>query len=55
MTALRTILAIAWKDTRVRFSSRSELLIFLILPVAFTFILSGGGGARHSPGGAGEQ
>lgn len=37
------IKAIIIKDTRVRFSSRSELLFFLILPVIFTFILGGGG------------
>jgi ABC-2 type transport system permease protein len=42
MTALRKILAIAWKDTLVRFSSRSELLFFIVLPVVFIFILSGG-------------
>jgi ABC-2 type transport system permease protein len=38
------ILAIAWKDTLVRFSSKTELLFFLILPVLFTFLLSGVGG-----------
>lgn len=42
MTALRKIFAIAWKDTLVRFSSRTELLFFIILPVVFIFILSGG-------------
>ena len=39
---MRQIIAIAWKDTRLRFSSRSELLFFIILPVVFTLILSGG-------------
>lgn len=34
-------LAIIWKDALLRFSSRSELLFFIILPVIFTFILSG--------------
>ena len=42
MNALRKIIAIARKDTLVRFSSRSELLFFIILPVVFIFILSGG-------------
>jgi ABC-2 type transport system permease protein len=39
---MRKILTIIWKDTLLRFSSRSELLFFLILPVIFTFILAGG-------------
>ena len=39
---MRQIIAIAWKDTLIRFSSRSELLFFIILPVVFTLILSGG-------------
>ena len=38
---MRKIFAIAWKDTLVRFSSRSELLFFIVLPVVFTFVLSG--------------
>ena len=38
---MRQILAIAWKDTLVRFSSRSELLFFIILPIIFTLALSG--------------
>ena len=33
------IAAIAWKDTLLAFSSRSQLLFFIILPVIFTFIL----------------
>jgi ABC-2 type transport system permease protein len=33
------IVAIAWKDTLLAFSSRSQLLFFIILPVIFTFIL----------------
>jgi ABC-2 type transport system permease protein len=39
---MRQIIAIAWKDTLVRFSSRSELLFFIVLPVVFTLVLSGG-------------
>jgi len=42
MNSLRKVFAIAWKDILVRFSSRSELLFFVILPVVFIFILSGG-------------
>ncbi|MFZ0545443.1 MAG: ABC transporter permease [Candidatus Promineifilaceae bacterium] len=43
---LRKIAAIAWKDTIIRFSSRSEILFFLVLPIVFTLILgrSGAGG-----------
>jgi len=47
------ILAIAWKDARVRFSNRAELLFFLILPVVFTVILGGGaigGNPNPDPG-----
>ncbi len=36
------ILTIAWKDALIRFSSRSELLFFLVLPLIFTYILAGG-------------
>jgi ABC-2 type transport system permease protein len=36
--------SIFWKDTILRFSSKSELLFYLILPVIFTFILAGGTG-----------
>ncbi|MFU8772108.1 MAG: ABC transporter permease, partial [Anaerolineales bacterium] len=36
------IINIAWKDFLMRFSDRSEILFFLILPVVFTFLLSGG-------------
>jgi ABC-2 type transport system permease protein len=38
------ILAMMWKDILLRFSSRIELLFFLILPMVFTFLLSGVGG-----------
>jgi ABC-2 type transport system permease protein len=43
---MRSILAIAWKDALVRFSSRTELLFFIILPVIFTFIIGGGFGGN---------
>lgn len=41
---MKKILAIAWKDTRLRFAGPSEWLFFLILPVAFTLVLAGGTG-----------
>ncbi len=37
---MRKLIAIAWKDTLVRFSSPMEWLFFLILPVIFTAVLS---------------
>ena len=43
---MRKVLAVAWKDALVRFSSRSELLFFLVLPVVFTFLIGGGLGAN---------
>jgi ABC-2 type transport system permease protein len=39
---MHKIASIAWKETIIRFSSRTELLFFLILPIIFTFILGGG-------------
>jgi ABC-2 type transport system permease protein len=39
---MKKIFAIAWKDAILRFSSSSELLFFIILPLAFTFLLAGG-------------
>ena len=39
---MKKIFAIAWKDAILRFSSSSELLFFVILPVFFTFLLAGG-------------
>jgi ABC-2 type transport system permease protein len=39
---MRKIIAIAWKDAIIRFSSSSELLFFIILPLVFTFLLAGG-------------
>ena len=44
---LRKIAAIAWKDAIIRFSSLTEILFFLVLPIVFTLILGGaslGGG-----------
>ena len=38
---MQKIWAMMWKDARVRFSSRSELLFFLVLPLLFTVILGG--------------
>lgn len=43
---MKKILAITWRDIRLRFSSFSEWLFFLILPVVFTLLLSGGTGPR---------
>lgn len=45
------ILAIAWKDTLVRFSDRTELLFFLILPLIFTVLLSGMGAGGNDDAG----
>lgn len=44
------ITSIAWKDAIIRFSSRSEILFFLILPLVFIFLLGGGlqGGGEAS-------
>jgi ABC-2 type transport system permease protein len=41
---MKKIFNIIWKDTILRFSSKSEMLFFLILPIVFTFILAGGTG-----------
>jgi ABC-2 type transport system permease protein len=46
---LKKVLAIIFKDTRLRFSGPSEWLFFLILPILFTVILAGGtGGSSDS-------
>jgi len=45
---MKKILNIIWKDTILRFSSRTELLTFLILPIFFTFILAGGTGPQNT-------
>ena len=33
------ILSIAWKDTKLRFASRSEILFFVLLPILFTVLV----------------
>jgi len=45
---MKKVLSIIWKDTILRFSSKSELLFFLILPIVFTFILAGGTGNQNA-------
>lgn len=45
---MRKMLAIMRKDILLRFSSPSEWLFFLILPLLFTFLLSGGTGGGNS-------
>lgn len=35
------VFAIAWKDTLLRFASRSEILFFLVLPLVFTVLIGG--------------
>jgi len=46
---MKKIIAIAWKDTLVRFTGWSEWLFFLILPIVFTLVLAGGtGGSSDS-------
>lgn len=49
---MRRILGIAWKDLLVRFSSPTELLFFIVLPVLFAFIVSG---FASSQGGDGDN
>lgn len=43
---MKKILAIAFKDTLVRFASPSEWLFFLILPILFTVILGSATGSK---------
>lgn len=43
---MKKIFAITFRDIRMRFSGFSEWLFFLILPILFTLILSGGTGAQ---------
>lgn len=43
---IRKIVAIITKEMKIRFASPSEWLFFLILPVVFTLILSGGTGGQ---------
>jgi ABC-2 type transport system permease protein len=44
---MKKILSIIWKDTILRFTSKSELLFFLVLPIFFTFVLAGGTGNQN--------
>ena len=47
---MQKIIALAWKDIKIRFSGKTELLFFLILPLVFTLLLSGiliGGGGSN--------
>jgi ABC-2 type transport system permease protein len=46
---MRKILAIARKDTLLRFTSMGEWLFFLILPIVFTVAVAGGTGAPRDP------
>ena len=41
---MKKILAIAWKNTQLRFTGWSQWLTFLILPIVFTVVLAGGTG-----------
>jgi ABC-2 type transport system permease protein len=44
---MKKILAIAWKDTLMRFTGWSEWLFFIILPIVFTVVLAGGTGGSN--------
>jgi ABC-2 type transport system permease protein len=46
---MKKILAIIFKDTRIRFTSPVEWMFFLVLPVIFILILSGGTGPPPDP------
>ena len=46
---MKKMLAIIFKDTRIRFTSPVEWLFFLILPVVFILLLSGGTGPSSDP------
>jgi ABC-2 type transport system permease protein len=48
---MKQILAIAWKDTLIRFASRGEWLFFLVLPVVFTLVVNFGVGSAYGSGG----
>jgi ABC-2 type transport system permease protein len=46
---MKKIFALAWKDTRMRFTGWSEWLFFLVLPIVFTLVLAGGtGGSKDN-------
>jgi ABC-2 type transport system permease protein len=47
---MKRILAIAWKDTLVRFASRGEWIFFLVLPVVFTLVLNAATGSAYGSG-----
>jgi ABC-2 type transport system permease protein len=44
---MKRILAIGWKDTLIRFSSRGEWLFFLVLPVVFSLVVNFGVGSAY--------
>ncbi|MCC7119029.1 MAG: ABC transporter permease [Anaerolineales bacterium] len=44
---MHKIFAIAWKDALIRFSSKAELIFFIILPIVFIFIIAGGVPTGH--------
>lgn len=46
---MQKLVAMLWKETRLRFSSPVEWLFFLILPVVFSVILAGGTGGQDDP------
>jgi len=46
---MKKILAIIWKDAKLRFDSPAAWLFFLILPIVFTVVLGGGTGAPKDP------
>ncbi|MBN1438962.1 MAG: ABC transporter permease [Anaerolineales bacterium] len=48
---MKKILAIAWKDTVIRFSSRTEWLFFIVLPVVFTLVINFGVGSAYGSDG----
>ncbi len=39
---MNKLLAIFWKETKIRFASVYEWLFFIILPIFFTFVMAGG-------------
>lgn len=47
---VKKMLAIAWKNARLRFTAPSEILFFLVLPILFSFLLGGGLGGGGSEG-----
>ena len=45
---LKRIVAIAWKNIRLRFMTPTELLFFLVLPILFSFLIGGGMAAQEA-------